>query len=132
MTRRTDRINGLLRQEISKLLSHELNDPRLSGVVSITQVETSSDLRRARVYVSVLGDQQVKNTVLSGINSATGFMRRELGGRLTLKYIPELSFVLDESLDEAQQIFNVMDHLAMNGPADADGDDEEAPSETRP
>jgi ribosome-binding factor A len=130
MTRRTDRINGLLRQEISKLLSHELNDPRLSGVVSITQVETSSDLRRARVYVSVLGDQQVKNTVLSGINSATGFMRRELGGRLTLKYIPELSFVLDESLDEAQHIFNVMDHLAMNGPAD--GDDEEAPGETRP
>ena len=130
MTRRTDRINGLLRQEISKLLSRELNDPRLSGVVSITQVETSSDLRRARVYVSVLGDQQVKNTVLSGINSATGFMRRELGGRLTLKYIPELSFVLDKSLDEAQYIFNVMDHLAMNGPAD--GDDEGAPGETRP
>ena len=120
MTRRTDRINGLLRQEISKLLSHELNDPRLSGVVSITQVETSTDLRRARVYVSVLGDQQEKNTVLSGINSATRFMRRELGERLTIRYVPELSFVLDESLDEAERIFNLMDSLATNGHADGD------------
>lgn len=120
MTRRTDRINGLLRREISKLLSHELNDPRLSGVVSITQVETSTDLRRARVYVSVLGDQQEKNTVLSGINSATRFMRRELGERLTIRYVPELSFVLDESLDEAERIFNLMDGLATNGHADGD------------
>ena len=118
MTRRTDRINGVLRQEISKLLSHELNDPRLSGVVSITQVETSTDLRRARVYVSVLGDQQEKNTVLSGINSATRFMRRELGERLTIRYVPELSFVLDESLDEAERIFNLMDNLETNGHSD--------------
>lgn len=121
MTRRTDRINGLLRQEISKLLSHELNDPRLSGVVSITQVETSTDLRHARVYVSVLGDQQEKNTVLSGINSATRFMRRELGERLTIRYVPELSFVLDESLDEAERIFNLMDSLGTNGHDDGDG-----------
>ncbi len=120
MTRRTDRINGLLRQEISKLLSHELNDPRLSGVVSITQVETSTDLRHARVYVSVLGDQQEKNTVLSGINSATRFMRRELGERLTIRYVPELSFVLDESLDESERIFNLMDSLATNGHDDGD------------
>ncbi|MCE2462810.1 MAG: 30S ribosome-binding factor RbfA [Dehalococcoidia bacterium] len=120
MTRRTDRINGVLRQEISKLLSHELNDPRLSGVVSITQVETSTDLRRARVYVSVLGDQQEKNTVLSGINSATRFMRRELGERLTIRYVPELSFVLDESLDEAERIFNLMDNLGTNGHSDGD------------
>ena len=120
MTRRTDRINGLLRQEISKLLSHELNDPRLSGVVSITQVETSTDLRRARVYVSVLGDQQEKNTVLSGINSATRFMRRELGERLTIRYVPELSFVLDESLDEAERIFNLMDSLGTNGHDDGE------------
>ena len=120
MTRRTDRINGLLRQEISKLLSRELNDPRLSGVVSITQVETSTDLRRARVYVSVLGDQQEKSTVLSGINSATRFMRRELGERLTIRYVPELSFVLDESLDEAERILNLMDSLTTNGHADGD------------
>ena len=66
MSRRTDRINGLLRQEISRLLSRELNDPRLSGVVSITRVETSSDLRISRVYVSVLGGSDDKDAVLKG------------------------------------------------------------------
>ena len=119
MTRRTDRINGLLRQEISQLLSRELNDPRLSGVVSITKVETSGDLRYARVFVSVLGSRDGKGTVLSGISSASKFMRRELGERLSLRYIPELSFVLDESLEEADHIFRLMDGLSTEAPPGA-------------
>ena len=118
MTRRTDRINGLLRQEISQLLSRELDDPRLSGVVSITRVEISADLRHARVYVSVLGTQGEKESVLSGINSALGFMRRELRVRLSLKYIPELKFTLDESIEEAEYIFGLMDRLSVDGPSD--------------
>ena len=116
MTRRTDRINGLLRQEISQLLSRDLNDPRLSGIVSITRVETSNDLRHSEVYVSVLGNREVKNTVLRGINSAGGFMRRELGERLSLRYIPELKFTLDESMEEADHILRLMDHLLPDGP----------------
>jgi ribosome-binding factor A len=118
MTRRTDRINGLLRQEISELLSRELNDPRLSGVVSITKVETSGDLRYARVFVSVLASRDDKETVLSGISSASKFMRRELGERLSLRYIPELSFILDESLEEADHIFRLMDRLSTEVPLD--------------
>ncbi len=117
MTRRTDRINGLLRQEISQLISHELKDPRLLGVVSITQVDTSVDLRHARVFVSVLGSQEEKETVLRGISSAAGFMRRELRERLSLKYIPELSFVLDQSIEEADHILRMMDRLSEEGPA---------------
>ena len=116
MTRRTDRINGLLRQEISQLLSRDLNDPRLSGIVSITRVETSNDLRHSEVYVSVLGNREVKNTVLRGINSAGGFMRRELGERLSLRYIPELKFTLDESMEEADHILRLMDQLLPDGP----------------
>ena len=116
MTRRTDRINGLLRQEISQLLSRDLNDPRLSGIVSITRVETSNDLRHSEVYVSVLGNREVKNTVLRGINSAGGFMRRELGERLSLRYIPELKFTLDESMEEADHILRLMDRLLPDGP----------------
>ena len=112
MTRRTDRVNGLLRQEISNLLSRELNDPRLSGVVSITQVKTSSDLRYATVYVSVMGKREEKDKALEGISSATGFMRRELRGRVSLRYIPELKFVLDESLDNAERIFGLMDSIS--------------------
>ena len=112
MTRRTDRVNGLLRQEISNLLSRELNDPRLSGVVSITQVKTSSDLRYATVYVSVMGKREEKDMALEGISSATGFMRRELRGRVSLRYIPELKFILDESLDNADRIFGLMDSIS--------------------
>ena len=112
MSRRTDRINGLLRQEISRLLSRELNDPRLSGVVSITRVETSSDLRVSRVYVSVLGGSDDKDSVLKGISSAGGFIRREMRDRLSLKYIPDLRFTLDESMEEAQHVQRLMDRLS--------------------
>jgi ribosome-binding factor A len=111
VSRRTDRINGLLRQEISRLLSRDLNDPRLSGVVSITRVETSSDLRVSRVYVSVLGGSDDKDSVLKGISSAGGFIRREMRDRLSLRYIPDLRFALDESMEEAQHIQGLMDHL---------------------
>ena len=123
MTRRNDRINGLLRQEISQLLSRELNDPRLSGVVSITRVETSADLAYARVFVSVLGNQTEKETVLSGINSAMGYMRRELRARLSLRYVPELEFILDYSIEEAEHMFNLMDRLSNEGAPDTNPGD---------
>ena len=123
MTRRTDRINGILRQEISLLLSRELNDPRLSGVVSITRVETSTDLTYARVFVSVLGNQAEKETVLSGINSAMGYMRRELRDRISLKYIPELKFILDYSIEEAENIFKMMDRFSNEGAPDTNPGD---------
>ena len=117
MSRRTDRINGLLRQEISQLLSRELNDPRLSGLVTtITQVEVTSDVRLARVYVSVLGDGAKKEAALRGVTSATGFIRRELRGRLDLKFIPELKFFLDETMEEADHIYRVLDKLAEESP----------------
>ncbi len=118
MSRRTDRINGLLRQEISQMVARELNDPRLFGVVSITRVETTSDLRHARVFVSVLGKQEEKESVLQGINSAMGFMRKEMKARLSLKYIPELTFILDESMEEAEYIFKLMDRLSIDGESD--------------
>ena len=118
MTRRTERINMLLRQEISQVLSWELKDPRLSGVVSVTKVETSNDLRHAKVFISVLGTREEKQGVMSGVNSATGFIRRELGDRLSLKHIPFLQFTLDESLEEAEHMFKLMDRLAFEAPSD--------------
>ena len=117
MSRRTDRINGLLRQEISQLLARELKDPRLSGVVSITQVDTSGDLRHARVFVSVFGGRQEKETVLRGVNSATGFMRKELRARLSLRHIPDLKFILDESMEEADHVLKLMEQLSTEPPA---------------
>ena len=116
MTRRTERINELIRQEISQLLSRDLNDPRLSGVVTITQVKTSSDLRLATVYVSVLGDRAKEETVLSGVSSAAKYIRKELGLRLALRYVPELKFVLDETMNEAEHIYQLMEGLSTEEP----------------
>lgn len=109
MTRRTDRINGLLRQEISHLLTREIKDPRLNGIISITEVHTTSDLRNARVFVSVLGDQDTKDAALSGIQSAASFLRRSLRDRLKLRYVPFLKFALDESIEDADAVLRVMD-----------------------
>ena len=111
MTRRADRINGLLRQEISLLLSREIKDPRLDGIISITEVQTSSDLRNARVFVSVLGDQDTKDAALDGIQSAASFLRRSLRDRLKLRYVPFLKFALDESIEDADALLRVMDRL---------------------
>jgi ribosome-binding factor A len=110
-SRRIDRINGLLRQEISELLSREIKDPRLEGVISITQVKTSSDLRSARVYVSVLGDEAAKQSAMEGIQSAATFLRRELRDRLTLRHVPHMKFVLDESIEDADHLLRIMDQI---------------------
>ena len=111
MSRRADRINGLLRQEISVLLSREIKDPRLSGVISITQVETTSDLRNAHVYVSVMGDEDTKSAALDGIKSAATFLRRSLRDRLKLRYVPFLKFSLDESIEDADALLRMMDSI---------------------
>ena len=76
MPRRVDRINELLRQEISQLLSRQIKDPRLDGVISITQVKTTNDLRNARVFISVMGDSAAKQSALAGIQSAATYLRR--------------------------------------------------------
>ena len=114
MTRRIDRVNGLLREEISTLLSREMKDPRLTGLFSLTHVQTSVDLRQARVFVSVMGDFEDKQRVLAGLNSAAGFIRRQLGSKLALKHIPEMSFVLDESMEKATELLRLMDRVASD------------------
>ena len=129
VSRRTDRMNGLLRREISQLLSHQVKDPRLSGVITITKVDTSSDLRLARVFVSVLGGRDEKDTALRGVNSAMGFIRWELGGRLYLRNVPDLKFILDESMEEAEQVFKLMDRLSAAEPSG--GGHQGAPADPR-
>ena len=111
MSRRIDRVNELLRQEISRLLTLQIKDPRLKGVITITRVTTSSDLRVAQVFLSVMGDSEVKRSALEGIRSAATFLRRELRPRVSLRYTPFLTFDLDESLEEADHILDIMDSI---------------------
>ena len=109
--RRVERVNGVLREEISGLIASQLNDPRLRGIISITQVSATSDLRSARVYVSVMGSEEVRQQALSGIQSSASYLRRELRSRVSLRYVPFLTFVLDDAMLEANRLMRIIDDL---------------------
>ena len=105
---RIGRINEEIQKELSALF-RTLKDPRVSatGMVSITRVDTTGDLRYARVWVSVLDKNQEKD-VLKGLKSASGFLRRELGRALQLRYTPELQFIADDSIQYGAHILEVL------------------------
>jgi ribosome-binding factor A len=110
MTRRQQRLNDLLQEEIGQLLQRDLQDPRL-GFVTVTAVEISTDLHHAHVYVSILGDREEQQKALAGLAHAAGFLRHELGARLTLRHVPDLTFHLDESLARGQRIADLLDKI---------------------
>ena len=112
MSRRLEQVNGLLRQEISRLVAQELSDPRLPLLVTITRVATSADLRSARVYVSIMGSGEEKRTAVATLQSAAGFLQRTLRPRLTLRYVPTLSFRLDESIEEGARMLRAIEELS--------------------
>ena len=108
MSRRTKRINGVLRQELSRIIQLELRDPRLHSLISITRVEVSEDLRYARIHISVMGDMDKKASALKGLTSATGYIRKEVGNVIPLRHIPNLVFLLDESLEREEAISRIV------------------------
>ncbi len=112
MPRRIDRVNELLRSEISHLIARQIKDPRVAGVISITEVISSSDLRSARVYLSVMGSEDDRQAALEGIRSAASFLRRELRSRVNLRHAPHLTFQLDDSIEEGDKVLRLMDGLS--------------------
>ncbi len=122
MTRRTERLNHLIQIEISDLLRKHINDPRLNGLISITAVEISNDLKNARVSISTLGGALDRDEVLKGFNSAAGYMRRELAHRLNIRVTPELSFEFDDSIEHGVNLVNYIDRVtAEDKKSGADG-----------
>ena len=100
---RIEKIQELMKQEISKIILQELKDPRI-GFVTVTQVEVSRDLSLAKVYISIMGSEEQIEGSWKGLQSSLGFMRREVGHRIRLRITPELRFVLDKSLDYSDHI----------------------------
>ena len=116
MSRRTERVNNLLRQELSQLIQQELRDPRLSALVTVTAVETSHDLLHARAYISVLGNEATRHDVIMALSSGSRFLRRELKARLTLKHIPEFQFLSDTSIERGSELLALMHRLEQESP----------------
>lgn len=100
---RPARIAELLREEISEIIAYELNDRRIRPV-TITHVKVSSDMRHARVYVSLLGSRQEADETIRQLNHAAGFIRSQLYPRLTMRFIPHLTFHFDDSLEKAERL----------------------------
>jgi ribosome-binding factor A len=108
-SRRIERINHLLRQEIADLLTREVKDAALhDAMISITDVETSPDLRNAKVYFSVYGDEQTVEAARQHLKRASGFLHHNLKERLDLRHTPHLDFVLDQSLARGDRIMRLM------------------------
>ena len=125
--RRIERVNGLLQQEISSLLASQVNDPRLNGIITITQVQTAPDLRSARVYVSVMGNESIRQEAIAGIQSSASYLRRELRDRISLRYVPFLSFLLDDAMVEADRLLRMLDSLEVPAAPEDNLSDSPAP-----
>jgi ribosome-binding factor A len=107
VTRRQKQVSSLIQKELSDLLEKKVSDPRLD-FATITAVEISPDLRQAHVFVSVMGNQQ---GAMEAFDRAASFLRRELGSRLTLRYVPELTFYLDDSLKRGERIDQLLEEI---------------------
>ena len=107
---RVEKLQELMKQEISDIVLHELKDPRI-GFVTVTSVACTEDLREAKIYVSIMGDEKAVRDGLHGLNSSLGFVRREIGRRIRLRFTPEISFALDASLDYSDHIQRLLNEI---------------------
>ena len=102
------RVNEAVREVVSARIAEGLRDPRI-GFVTVTSVDTSPDLRQARVYVSVLGNPEERDATMAGLESAHGFLQQSVASELRMKHTPTLQFVFDESIDRGMRISELLD-----------------------
>jgi ribosome-binding factor A len=121
MSQRTERVDELLRQEIGAIVSREVADPRI-GFTTITGVETTDDLRHAKVWVSVIGQPAEREAALAALRHAMPFVRHELGSRLRIRRIPDLHVQLDDTAERGTRILRLLSDLESGSTPDADAD----------
>jgi ribosome-binding factor A len=113
---RQDQLGEVITHELSDLIRTRVKDPRV-GFASITDVEVSSDLRHAKVFVSVLGNDQERHDTLAALTHAGGFLRHELAQRLTIRYTPEIAFRLDESIAHGVHMIDLINRVSSSDAA---------------
>ena len=115
--KRADRVADLVKQQIAEILRREVHDPRIANI-TVTDVRLTDDLRSARIYVVELGKDRMSDDVGQGLSKARGFVRRELGKRLQLRYVPELSFFYDSSFEYGSKIDRLLKEIRKDEPDD--------------
>ena len=108
------RINGEVQKELSRIIQYEIKDPRIHSMTSVTQVMVTSDLKECKAYISVLGDEQAREETLAGLQSASGYIRRELARSINLRNTPEITFVMDNSIEYAINMSKKIDDVLKN------------------
>ena len=127
---RPERVAEQLRMDVADILQNDLKDPRL-GLVTCTRVDLTSDLRHAKLYVSVLGEQSAKDSSMEALDSATGYVRRRLSQRLGLRVSPEIVFVFDPSIEYSIRLETLIEETKRSSP-DGDAEDEDRGGASEP
>ena len=106
------RINGEVQKELSSIIRGEIKDPRIHPMTSVMAVEVAPDLKTCKAYIRVLGNQEAKEATIRGLNSAEGYIRRQLARNLNLRNTPEIRFILDESIEYGVNMSKLIDDVA--------------------
>jgi len=114
MVDRINRISEEVRKEVSSIIQSDLKDPRLPKMISVTNANVTKDLRYAKIYISVLGNDEDKKNALQGLKSASGFIRREVGHRMQLRYTPEMQFEIDNSIEHGVYISKLINETVKH------------------
>ena len=110
--KRVDRLNSLLKEVISDVIRKEVKNPHVNELVTVTRVDITSDLRYAKVYISVLGTDAEKQETLAALNSASGFIAVNSSKKITLRYFPSLTFILDDSVEKQMRIEELLHKIS--------------------
>ncbi|RHQ96757.1 30S ribosome-binding factor RbfA [Ruminococcus sp. AF21-3] len=105
------RINGEVQKELSTIIRNEIKDPRIHPMTSVMAVEVAPDLKTCKAYISVLGEKEAKEATIKGLNSAEGYVRRQLAKNLNLRNTPEIRFILDESIEYGVNMSKLIDDV---------------------
>lgn len=108
------RINGEVMRELSNIIRGEIKDPRINPMTSVVTVEVAPDLKTCKAYISVLGDEQSQKDTLAGLRSAEGYIRRELARSINLRNTPEITFVLDQSIEYGVRMSKMIDDVTKD------------------
>lgn len=131
--RRQDQLSEVIARELSDLIRTRMKDPRI-GFASITDVEVSADLRHAKVFISVMGSPEEQRETMRAFTHGAGFLRHELAQRLTVRYVPEITFLLDQSIARGAHVLALLNEVASSDTATHEREQNTAPglSEQRP
>tara|TARA_B100000745_G_scaffold252250_1_gene174445 strand:+ start:323 stop:685 length:363 start_codon:yes stop_codon:yes gene_type:complete len=115
--RRMESINGVLQKEVSDVLLFDLNDPRLAKLITVTRVQTSNDLKYAKVYVSILDDssnEDIGNEIMDVLNKASGFISKKMKEKIKFKTVPRLDFFLDNSANDGRKVLDLLEQVTYS------------------